>query len=344
MRVNSMSFKNIEEMLRSTNAEDNGRYFLCNCPACDQHEAFVYKNNLKMIQCNRENECGKRIFIRYGKAKDMERFRLASIPKSYPNLTQEQAKAIDWGERAFKHIQTYFPSKALDDGYRGISKDISKKFIVDMQNKAMVQFMFKQMDPLFQKDYSKSDLMCERNLIFPIYGEKNKLERLLLRSTLNPNPEPKEIQLVVNPSKETRDFFIELNEESGVVVVTEALLDGLSFKEIDKDVNFISLTGSSKTRQVSKYIKENKQLFRNKRFLFALDDDVAGKRATNHLINVVKKMGNSWTTFKYPSHEETKDPNDFLQHNRALFKTFYEYFVDELAKTNDLHQEIELSF
>src|SRR5699024_11856089 len=117
-----------------------------------------------------------------------------------------------------------------------------------MQNKAMVQFMFKQMDPLFQKDYSKSDLMCERNLIFPIYGEKNKLERLLLRSTLNPNPEPKEIQLVVNPSKETRDFFIELNEESGVVVVTEALLDGLSFKEIDKDVNFISLIGSSKTR------------------------------------------------------------------------------------------------
>src|SRR5699024_12838822 len=108
------------------------------------------------------------------------------------------------------------------------SNDIYKKYNVDMQSKAIIKFMIKQMDPLVQKDYSKRDIMCERILILPIYGEKNKLERLLLSSTLNPNPEPKEIQLVVNPPKETRDFFIELNEESGVVVVTEALLDGLS--------------------------------------------------------------------------------------------------------------------
>ena len=139
---------------------------------------------------------------------------------------------------------------------------------------------------------------------------------------------------------------MEINDDSDVVVITEALFDGLSFKEIDPDINFISLTGSTKTRQLTEYMKDNKGLFEGKNILFALDDDNAGRKAMETLIGVVEKyeIGADWNVFKYPSDENMKDPNDFLQANRELFEGFYEQSLSELKKMKSFNKEKEMAY
>lgn len=346
IQVKYISFKNIEEMFEERNAEDKGRYFLCDCPECDKHEAFIYKNNPKMIICNRENECGERVFIRFERKKGFENERLIKAKNVYKNLNNEQVKSLDWAERAFKHFQLNIESETLKSGYRGISEDVTKQYIVDLQNKGMVKLMFKQMRPLFEKDYSSSDFMFERNLILPIYDDEGHVERILLRSTINKKLDPKEIQLVANPSKETRDFFVDLNGDSDVVVITEALFDSLSFKEIDRDVNFLSLTGASKTRQLSDYLIENKRLFKNKKFLFSLDNDIAGNEALQDLLDVIEEhnIGEDWNVFNYPDHIKAKDPNDLLQYDRNLFKKQYKQSVKDFVKTSAVMKEWEFTY
>lgn len=330
----SMSFKNVEEMLEDRNAEDHGRYFLCDCPDCDEHEAFIYKNNPKMIMCNRAEECGEKTFVRYENVKSAEEIRLKNMIINYPDLSNDQAESLDWSKRAFEHVQKYVQSPTLDEGYRGISKEVSRNYIVDFVDADLVKHMFKKMKPLWEKDYTNNSFMHERNVVLPILDEKGHVDRMLLRSSINPDASPKEIQLVVNPSKESRDFFIELNDDSDVVVITEALFDGLSFKEIDHDINFISLTGSTKTRQLTEYLKSNKGLFEDKNILFALDDDKAGREAMDVLIGVIEEheIGADWNVFKYPSDENMKDPNDFLQGDRVLFEGFYEQSISEFKK------------
>src|SRR5690625_679709 len=341
----SMSFKNVEEMLEDRNAEDHGRYFLCDCPDCDEHEAFIYKNNPKMIMCNRAEECGEKTFVRYENVKSAEEIRMQNLSVSYPDLSTKQAEALDWSRRAFEHVQKHTLSPTLDEGYRGISKEISKEYIVDFVDEEIVKHMFNKMKPLWEKDYSKSSFMHERNIILPILDEKGHVDRMLLRSSINPDASPKEIQLVVNPSKESRDFFIELNNYSDVVVITEALFDGLSFKEIDPDVSFISLTGSTKTRQLTEYMKSNKESLEDKNISFALDDDKAGREAMDVLIGMVEKyeIGADWNIMNYPINENMKDPNDFLQEDRELFKGCYEQSINELKKDKKNHKEKEVN-
>src|SRR5699024_372130 len=119
--------------------------------------------------------------------------------------------------------------------------------------------------------------MCERNLVFPLYDENNILNRVLLRSSIDPTLEPKEIQLIMNPSKETKDFFMEIPDKANTVVFSESLLDALSFREIDPNCGFVALTGASKTRQVQAYIKKNKGAFTDKHILMRSEERRVGK-------------------------------------------------------------------
>src|SRR5690625_7972427 len=99
--------------------------------------------------------------------------------------------------------------------------------------------------------------MCERNIMIPLYGEDNTIDRVLLRSGINPNTEPKEIRLILNPSKETRDFFVDIPKDAESIVFCEPVLDALSFREIDESCVFVALTWASTTTQVDASISKN---------------------------------------------------------------------------------------
>lgn len=341
--VKSIQFDSIEAALEELNAQDKGRYFLCVCPECEQDEAFIYKNNPTFIQCNRENECGERMILQFKEMKSMHEVRQERMLKVYPLLTLEQINTLDWAKRLFKHLQQNFISETLDDGYRGLSKKVTGKFIVDFHNESTVQFLFSKTTSLLSKDYSENKWMCKRNLVFPIYGEDDTLDRILLRSSIDPNIEPKEIQLIMNPSKDTRDFFVDIPEHAQNIVISEAILDALSFREIDEAVGIIALTGASKTRQVEKYLVGNKNLFVNKNILLAMDDDKAGIKAAKKLIEVIQQngIGKSLNIFDYSS-SQSKDANELLQKNRNEFEKMYQKSLGYVSKQKNRKQVYEI--
>lgn len=318
----SISFKNMEDMLGDRNAEDRGRYYLCDCPSCNEHEAFIYKNNPKMIQCNRENECGDRFYVNYESVKDVNDVKVKHMKVDYPDLTEDQVKSLDWARRAFKYAQEHFPSPTLDAGFRGLSPEVSRKYIVDFVDEDLVGFMYQKMSSLWDKDYMNNSFMKERNLILPIHDEKGNVDRILLRSSINPDADPKEVQLITNPSKESRDFFIDVPDNAETIVITEALFDGLSFREIDEGVGFVALTGSRKTRKVKEYIQKNKQIFKKRKVILAMDDDVAGWKANQDIMESLEKESIDYQLFL--SSCDKKDPNEFLNKNRYSFKESYE--------------------
>src|SRR5699024_6081192 len=238
------------------------------------------------------------------------------IEKSFPSLSEDQKEALTWSMRVFSFAKKGLQSETMDIGYRGLSKENVRQHVIDLQNKEVVQYFFKKTSSLLGKDYSKSSWMCERNIMIPLYGEDNTIDRVLLRSSINPSKEPKEIQLILNPSKETRDFFVDIPKDAESIIFCESLLDALSFREIDESCGFVALTGAAKTRQVAAYIHKNKEIFKEKQLCLAMDDDQAGWDATRKHTRTLKKqqLGEDISIFRYGA--ACKDPNEFLQANR----------------------------
>lgn len=327
-------YQNIDNALDELNAEDKGRYYICNCPECNEHEAFIYKNNTNFIQCNRENHCGERMLLQFHEKQNTHPT-TEKIERSFPSLSEDQKQALTWSMRFFSFAKKGLQSEAMDNGYRGLSKENVRQHVIDLQNKEVVQYFFKKTSSLLGKDYSKSSWMCERNIMIPLYGEDNTIDRVLLRSGINPNTEPKEIQLILNPSKETRDFFVDIPKDAESIVFCESLLDALSFREIDESCGFVALTGAAKTRQVDAYIRKNKNVFKDKQLWMAMDDDKAGWDATRKLISTLnnQQLGGDVSIFRYGA--ACKDPNEFLQANRKQFENRYKENMKQLESVKE---------
>lgn len=335
-------YSSIEEALASLNAQDKGRYFICTCPECHRNEAFIYKNNLSFIQCNRENQCGERMILHIKEKKSIEQITKKAIKQenvSYFLMTNEQKSALKWVTNLLKHMQIRH-SPTLDNGYRGLSRDTLRPFVVDLLEPKYVKDMFTNTESLFSKKYKNSAWLCKRNLIFPIYGEDGLVERILLRSSIDTNIQPKEIQLIVNPSKMTRDFFVDIPENSRTVVVGEAILDALSFREVDRNVGIIGLTGVNRTKQLCDYILKNKQKLSDKKVILALDHDAAGERATKKLVETLKECKIQYCKFNYQ--DGIKDPNDYLTKDRQKFEFAYKRtlkrFINRCQQKNELNR------
>lgn len=316
--MNEIQYRTIKEALHELNAQDKGRYFLCTCPECQKDEAFIYKNNMRMIQCNRKNECGERIQLRFVEKNRLNEF-IETNP--YTALTYEQNKELHQLTKFLKYMQKYPMSPTLDSGYRGLSRETLRPFIADLRDTDTVKKMFKNARSIFMKDYDKNNWMCKRNLVFPIYGEDGLVERILLRSSIEPNIEPKEIQLSVNPSKDTRDFFVDIPKRAGTIVITEAIMDGASFREIDSSIGLISLTGASKTRKVTQFLSHNHKVIQNKKVILALDNDEAGKKSTDEIIKTLVKIEAKYDVFPFP--DNNKDANEFLNINKVKFQQMW---------------------
>lgn len=338
--MKQIKYDNLEDMLSQQNADDRGSYFICECPACKKNEAFVYKNNPRFMICNRDNNCGEKHFIKYGKTSTIENTKYEMTKEKYPELTSEQLKSLDWSERFLSYMKEYHISPTFEHGYRGISNDILSKKIVDTQSEKLTKFMFKKMKPLFEKDYQNSDFMTKRNIVMPIYDSDENLDRIVLRSS-NENMQPKEIQLVANPSKDARDFFIDMNDESNRLVLTESLFDALSFKEVDDKANYIALTGVQKTSKVKRYIKDHLTEFTDKKIVIAFDNDNAGDKGTKEFEEFLTKNNISHTRFDYETTQEAKDPNEYLQENKKDFREAYKNSLMKMVKKNEKTNEIE---
>ncbi|MCT6922805.1 toprim domain-containing protein [Metasolibacillus sp.] len=340
MSKNRLTYQSINDMLADLNAQDRGRYYICSCPECQEQEAFIYKNNLNFIQCNRENTCGERFLLQI--AEKNEDYTYQEKIEQEKGLTVKQAKQLDQFTELMQHFLHHIQSEALDNGYRGLSRETTTPFIADFRD-AGVSFMFEYAGELLPKDYSTNYWMCQRNLVSPIFGEDGRVDRILLRSTINPDIQPKELQLIVNPSNKARDFFVDIPEQTQTIVISEALLDGLSFREIDKEIGVMALTGSRKWRNLCSYLKEQASQYQDKKFLIAMDDDVAGYKAALEVANCLEEMEADYQLFSYP--EAQKDANAFLVENPKRFERdvqlFQQRFLSEDRSYIDVKREMK---
>lgn len=339
--MKQIKYDNLEDMLSQQNADDRGSYFICECPACNKNEAFVYKNNPRFMICNRDNNCGEKHFIKYGKINTIDNTKYEMTKEKFPDLTSEQLKSLDWSERFFDYMKKHHISPTFEHGYRGITNDVLSKTIVDTQSEELTKFMFKKMKPLFGKDYRNSDFMTKRNIVMPIYDGDKNLDRVILRSS-NEEVKPKEIQLVANPSKDARDFFVNMNNESNRLVITESLFDALSFKEIDSKANYIALTGILKTGRIKSYIKENLTEFKSKKIVIAFDNDKAGNKGAKEFKEFLTENKIIHTSLDYNSvKQDVTDPNEYLQSNKKEFRETYKKSLVKMLKKNEQINEIE---
>ena len=107
-----------------------------------------------------------------------------------------------------------------------------------------------------------------------------------------------------------------LDSEKRTVVITEGVYDALSFKEVDKKLGIVSLPGVRKYRQIINIVKNNIDICKDKTFVIATDNDEAGQKAKEKLIEEFEKMQIHYKTFDLGIY---KDANEFLQENRIGF-------------------------
>jgi len=334
MGLEPLQFETTEEMLDGLAARSRGRYFICKCPKCNKHEAFIYKNNLNYIVCNRQNNCGFSAKIEYQKEQ--------AISKSYQRvstMTKEKQAQLEIFSKYIHYLQKYVQEDNLPD-FRGLSRTTVNPFILDVQNEPFVKHLYTRFNKLFKPEYANVSHMTKRNILIPIFNDEQMIDRLLLRSSIDSNISKKEIQILFNDGENSIDHFSDYDEETKVIVIAESVLDGLSFREIDKSVGVMGLIGNKVIGQVVQKLQRDTEFFQDKHFLLALDNDKAGKETERKLKEELEQLNLSYSIFPYPEQEKEqfKDPNQFLQENRRAFESVYE----EHLRSNGIQVNLEI--
>src|SRR5699024_11996119 len=102
-------------------------------PECNEHEAYIYKNNTNFIQCNRENHSGERMLLQFHERQNTHPT-TEKIEKSIPILSEHHKEAFTRSMRVFSFAKTALQSEAMDNGYRGLSKENIRQHVNDLQN------------------------------------------------------------------------------------------------------------------------------------------------------------------------------------------------------------------
>ncbi len=313
----------INDVLKELDASLRGNYYLLRCPECGKKEAFLYLDDIKKFQknstykipirCNRMNKCGK---ITYLNDIINVPIQIQKMPKekSPVQISEEGINFI----RSFVHysVETiHCEYKDFDFDIRGISNKTLKENGVFYYSKGFEQIVNSdELKRSFSKKYRNKSYKG-RNIFIPIFDIDGKLVRILLRSTKN--VEKKEIGLMlIQGSTEVWNLKDILDSKKKTVVITEGVYDALSFREVNKKLGIVSLPGVRKYRQIISIVKDNIDICKDKTFVIATDNDEAGQKAKEKLIEEFEKMEINYKTFDLGIH---KDANEFLQENRIGF-------------------------
>ncbi|HEM1944541.1 TPA: hypothetical protein U0112_003007, partial [Listeria monocytogenes] len=217
IRKNIKEFKDADEMLTELKARAHGRYFLCTCPSCQHHEAYMYKDKMNLIFCNRQNECGETtrvILTENDNTSDLqEKYKDKNEKKWLSKAEKEELKILTANIRYFIDGNASFDMEK-GETFRGISRGVYQNHLLvtpDLKfgNRLLNAF------PLLMRRYGQSEESIKRfenrDVVIPFFDEKGQVDRLLLRST-SPDVEysneyPKEIHCIVQYQKqEVKNF------------------------------------------------------------------------------------------------------------------------------------------
>jgi replicative DNA helicase len=113
-----------------------------------------------------------------------------------------------------------------------------------------------------------------------------------------------------------------------IIFITEGIFDALSVEEIG--FHAIALNSVTAARRLLEMIEQNKERLNGKIFVVALDNDGAGQKAKDEIIDNLKALKMPVTAFDVPANY--KDLNEHLQCDRDSFAQVIQRFVSNIDK------------
>lgn len=356
MSKNIQEYTDPDAMLTELNARSHGKYFLCTCPQCQQQEAYMYKTNMNVIFCNRQNECGETTRVLYTEKESTEALKENYGKKSTSKkwLSKQEKEELRVLTANMRYFTDELGSFDIDKGknYRGISRGVYQSHLLITPD---LEFGTRLLDtfPGIMRRYGRSEESRQRfenrDVVIPFYDEKGQVDRLLLRSTspdvVYSKEYPKELHCIVQYQKdEVKNYQHNINySQDSPILITESLLNALSVKELDHDVEFIAATGVNHVRQMQAYIQSNSALFKERGAILAFDPDKAGVKAQEKLHALFEKQEIPFEDFPYPDTE--RDLNDLLQDDPQIFREIWEKVQNECQeRVNEPERVLNLAY
>lgn len=361
-------YSDIDTMLSDLNAKDSGKHFTCTCPACGKdEEGYIYKNNLNFVFCNRKNNCGETTKLAYERKNEKTLERLRIEKRNASTLSELQYRELEHFSKLMSYIveHTAGHNDPSCNHLRGISRGNYLPHMVCFPDDKELKRIIVGHPNLFEKYLKNKEgkptnsMIKDRNVIIPYFDQDGLIDRVLLRQS---DPEKvkllphlsnlKEVNCLLQPQKQhAKDYFVNVDEanKKGIIVMAETALDTLSFREIDKNADYMAPSGVNHLNGVLRHIKKNKERYQANTFVMAFDNDKAGRDANKKVKEVLDGLSISNTSFYYgknrsnnPFKGEAKysDPNEFLQKNRVLFEKIW-VATKSQVKTKEIEKEVE---
>lgn len=322
-----LKLKDIQEMIDTYVVKDKGDYYVCRCPACNEIEAYAYKDNLNFINCSRQTNCGETTTISY-ESNEQAIFKSKSKENiDYKNIAKNQKLITSFFDYMIENADL-----SLNE-YRGLSKD------------ALNSIGLIKLVPTFDKFLQSKNLSCYEDfhkilqwnyydLVIPIRNDNGTIERMIFRTT---NDNEKYAKVIQKKLTENARSFIPYNIDAKTIYIVESPLDAASFVEVDKNVGFISSLSANVSKDLITFIEKNSVNFLDKNIVLAFDNDVAGEKANSK----IEKVFNSFNIdCKRIDLKEFNDPNEALMKNKVEFANMLKN--EEVSIKND--ENIEHKF
>lgn len=337
IKVNKNSkieFKNFSQLEAELNAVKKKNYYICDCPKCNKHEAYIYESNLNVIHCNRQNECGENTIVKY----QTQTKRIMKESKDEKQIDRKQLAEV---YNILFAKDSIYESVMRVDNYRGL--DVNQiTDVYDMNKLQLLNDLKQNVDVEGLSNYYQSQLAkfvsdgYKRNIIHTIRNDQGKIERVLLRSnTKELDIKEKQVTLTDNASG-----IFNHNLDNEVIMICESHIDAMSVASINNQIGYIALTGVNRTNQLFEYIDQKYEQLFDKRIIVAMDNDKAGKKASNKIRLKLEELGIINCTVRYKSGD--KDLNEMLNKNLDKLKLSVDesYSYIRSISFNDNQQKI----
>lgn len=311
-RSNKLEYKDFQQLETELNAVKKSNYYICDCPKCQKHEAYIYESNLNVIHCNRQNECGENTVIKYTNQNRI-------INKELKDEKLLERKQLAGTYNILFAKGSPYEQVLRVDSYRGLdSKQVTD--VYDINKLPLLSNLQEQVDVQGLTNLYKSQLSKfvndgdKRNIIHLLRADDGTVERVLLRSnTADLKIKEKQVTLVENASG---IFTHNLNQQT--IMLCESHIDAMSMRSVNNELGYIALTGVNRTNQLFDYIDQNYDDLFNKRIIVAMDNDKAGIKASNKIRLKLEELGIINCTLRYRTKD--KDLNDMLNNNIEKLK------------------------
>lgn len=351
---------NIVNELSDLSPEDKGDYFLVNCPVCGNHEAYVYKDNPRVIICNRQNKCGTQTDVwDYLKEKhsldDSGVFRLLAEKAGF-EISQQSPEQI---QRVRKEQKTQDVLKAADKFFKDqlINSETEKYLLNDrgVPSSALKDFGHnpgydKTVQQLLLKGFNEElvegtlGMMRSRDdykLVVTFYKPNNDILSFIGRrlNAMDSDQDRKYIPFL--SFSKNICFGAEKLKNPEYIYIVEGYIDAIIMNALGLPTVALGSNQPSNGQMEQLF-----STFKTKKYVLCLDNDVAGREGIKKLYSVLRKSGRTgyiadWYDCKDPNEYLVKHgEHDFIEQCKGARKD-YAFLLEKLLESYDNRSPME---